>query len=134
MPSIRNIVIGQKVSAAMVQLARQLRAQMTEEEKILWEHLRANRLHGFHFRRQQIVGKYVVDFYCHGAALVVEVDGGFHAQQVEQDTRREEDLVALDLLILRFKNAEIRRDLPNVLERVWKIRVTRFEPLAVPTV
>ena len=68
----KNIVTGQKVNRSKVQYAKELRRNMTEEEKILWRHLRANRLHGFHFRRQQIIGKFIVDFYCHAAGLVVE--------------------------------------------------------------
>ena len=51
----RNIVIGQKVTPIKVQRAKELRHQMTQEEKILWQHLRANRLNGLHFRRQQII-------------------------------------------------------------------------------
>jgi very-short-patch-repair endonuclease len=55
-------VIGQKVDSALRQRAKELRREMTAEEKILWQHLRANRLHGFHFRRQQIIDGFIVDF------------------------------------------------------------------------
>jgi very-short-patch-repair endonuclease len=118
MPSARGIITRQKVSSTMWQTAKELRRNMTEEEKILWQHLRANRLEGFHFRRQQIIGKYVVDFYCHAAALVVELDGGIHAQQIERDKERDEELVARGLEILRFKNEQVRHDLANVLTRI----------------
>ncbi len=118
MPAIRNIVIGQKVSSTMRQTAIELRRNMTEEEKILWQHLRANRLDGFHFRRQQIIGNYVVDFYCHAAALVVELDGGIHARQIERDKEREEELIARGLQVLRFKNEQVRHNLANVLTRI----------------
>jgi very-short-patch-repair endonuclease len=47
---------------------------MTPEEKILWQHLRANRLQGYHFRRQQIIDGFIADFYYHATALVVEID------------------------------------------------------------
>lgn len=118
MPRLYKIVTGQKISSAMHDAAGNLRRQMTEEEKILWRHLRANRLHGFHFRRQQIVGKYVVDFYCHAASLVVELDGGIHMYQVARDVERASDLTTLGLLVLRFKNEDIRHNLDVVLERI----------------
>jgi very-short-patch-repair endonuclease len=102
----------------MYESARQLRREMTEAEKILWQNLRANRLDGFHFRRQQIIGKYIVDFYCHAASLVVEVDGGIHASQVERDTERESGLTSHGLLVMRFRNEEIADNLRNVLERI----------------
>ncbi len=112
---VQNIVIKQKTNPTLVQRARELRREMTEEEKILWHQLRANRLHGFHFRRQQVIGKSIVDFYCHSAGLVVEVDGDIHQQRVERDTERDGELVARGLRVLRFKNQEIKEDLSNVL-------------------
>ena len=65
--SKRNIVIGQRVMAEKVAQARRLRKQMTEAEKRLWERLRGNRVDGVHFRRQQIIDGFIVDFYCHAA-------------------------------------------------------------------
>lgn len=64
----RNIVIGQKVDQAKVERAKELRKNLTPEERILWQRLRANRLDGWHFRRQQIIDGFIVDFYCHKAA------------------------------------------------------------------
>ena len=118
MPYAHNIVIGQKTNSTMIQIALEHRRNMTEEEKILWQCLRANRLHGFHFRRQQIIEKYVVDFYCHAAGLVVEIDGEIHAQQIESDKEREAHLAGLYLHVLRFKNEEIRNELSKVLTRI----------------
>jgi len=63
------------------ELATQMRREMTASENLLWQHLRANRLDGLHFRRQQVVDGFMVDFYCHAARLVVEVDGAVHARQ-----------------------------------------------------
>ena len=59
---VRNVVVGQKVSEENKQRARELRAEMTKAEKVLWERVRANRLDGFHFRRQQIIDGFIVDF------------------------------------------------------------------------
>lgn len=59
----RNIIIGQKIVPQKVERARELRTQMTEAEKRLWQHLRAKRLGGRHFRRQQVIAGFVVDLY-----------------------------------------------------------------------
>ena len=114
----RNIVIGQDISSVKQQLAKEFRRQMTPEEKILWQHLRANRLNGLHFRRQQIIDGFLADFYCHAAALVVEVDGKIHEQQVEYDAERDKVLSARGLRLLRIKNEEVRQELDKVLMRI----------------
>ena len=90
---------------------------MTAAEKMLWEELRANRL-GVHFRRQQIIDGFIVDFYCHKASLVIEVDGDIHDLQQEEDARREKVLSALGLRVIRLKNDEVARDLSGVVERI----------------
>jgi len=61
---LQDIIFGQRVSDEKLQLARELRRTMTPEERILWKHLRSHRLHGLHFRRQQVVDGFVVDFFC----------------------------------------------------------------------
>ncbi|MBW4610074.1 MAG: endonuclease domain-containing protein [Hassallia sp. WJT32-NPBG1] len=114
----RNIVIGQDISSVKQQLAKEFRRQMTPEEKILWQHLRANRLNNLHFRRQQIIDGFLADFYCHAAALVIEVDGKIHEQQVEYDAERDKVLSARGLRLLRIKNEEVRQELDNVLMRI----------------
>jgi very-short-patch-repair endonuclease len=70
-----KIITGQQVSPELKARAKELRQEMTPAESKLWQRLRAGRLEGFHFRRQQIIGGYIADFYCHAAGLVVEVDG-----------------------------------------------------------
>ena len=67
--------------------AKQLRRNMTDAEQRLWYFLRGQRLQGFKLRRQQPIGTYIVDFVCHDAALIVEVDGGQHAGSVHDQTR-----------------------------------------------
>jgi len=114
----RNIVIGQKVDQVKVQRAKELRRQMTREERILWQQLRTNRLQGFHFRRQQVIAGFIADFYCHAAGLVVEMDGGIHQQQAEYDAERDRVLATLGLRILRVRNIEILENLAGVLERI----------------
>lgn len=114
---IKNIVTNQKVTKEKLQLAKELRRDMTPAEKMLWEELRANKL-GVHFRRQQIVEGFIVDFYCHKASLVIEVDGDIHDLQREEDARREKALSALGLRVIRFRNDEVARDLSGVVETI----------------
>jgi very-short-patch-repair endonuclease len=114
----KNIVIGQKINPAKAERARQLRRRMTPEEKILWEALRANRLGGFHFRRQQVISGFIVDFYCHAAGIVVELDGGIHQQQRGYDAARDRALTARGLRVLRIPNQRVHANLPGVLAQV----------------
>lgn len=100
---VKNIIPGQKVAKEKLQRAKELRREMTPAEKILWEELRANKL-GVHFRRQQVIAGFIVDFYCHKAALVVEADGNIHDLQKEEDERREKVLSELGLKVVRFGN------------------------------
>jgi very-short-patch-repair endonuclease len=71
---IKNIVTDQIVTKAKLERAKELRREMTPAEKLLWQEVRANKL-GVRFRRQQVIQGFIVDFYCHQAGLVVEVDG-----------------------------------------------------------
>ena len=73
---------------------------------------------GVHFRRQQIIAGFIVDFYCHKAALVVEVDGDIHDLQQEEDARREKVLREMGLRIVRFRNDEVEKELAGVVSRV----------------
>ena len=114
----RNIVIGQKITSIKLQRSKQLRRNMTLEEKIIWQHLRANRLQGFHFRRQQIIDGFIADFYCHPTALVLEIDGKIHENQIEYDAQRDKVLSARGLRLLRIKNEEIRDNIDKVLKRI----------------
>ncbi len=114
---IKNIVTNQRVSKEKLQRAKELRRDMTPAEKILWNELRANKL-GVHFRRQQIIASFIVDFYCHKASLVIEVDGDIHDLQREEDARREKALSELGLMVIRFRNDEVSRNLSGVVERI----------------
>ncbi len=101
-----------------MQLAWQMRREMTPCERALWQRLRASRLGGLHFRRQQIIDGFIADFFCHAAKLVVEVDGGVHQHQQEYDAERSEIFAARGLSVLRFTNAEVQAALPSVLKRI----------------
>ena len=115
---VNNIVIGQKVSRELHERARELRRDMTPAERILWEKLRHNRLNGLHFRRQQIINGYIVDFYCHSKALILEVDGEIHDAQKDYDSERDNNLIARGFSVLRFTNEEVKDDLAAALQKI----------------
>ena len=98
--------------------ARSLRKNPTEAERLLWRHLRLHQLGGWKFRRQQPVRTYIVDFVCLEKRLIVEVDGGQHAAQMEQDAQRAAWLEAEGFRVLRFWNTEVLRDTTAVQETI----------------
>jgi very-short-patch-repair endonuclease len=118
MPAPTRIVTGQHIAPEQLERARRLRREMTPQEKVLWECLRANRLDGRKFRRQQIVDGFLLDFYYHQAGLVIEVDGPIHEQRHGYDAARDEWLARRGLGLLRFTNAEIENNLEDVLHRI----------------
>ncbi|WP_448600771.1 endonuclease domain-containing protein, partial [Thermoleptolyngbya sp.] len=77
---------------AIEQAAKQLRKQSTLAEEILWQALRNRQLNGLRFRRQHPVGRFILDFYCPSAKLVIELDGAVHTNQQEYDTIRTREL------------------------------------------
>lgn len=115
---VQNIVTGQQISQTMTKRAKEFRKEMTPAEKALWQHLRAGRLNGFHFKRQQIIDPYIVDFYCHVSSLAVEVDGGIHLEQEGYDGLRDDYLRQIGLRVLRFSNIDVSRNLDVVLNRI----------------
>src|ERR1044071_5127363 len=117
---VKNIIPGQKITKGKLQGAKELRRYMTPAEQILWQELRANK-QGVHFRRQQIIAGFIVDFYCHRAALVLEVDGDIHDLQKEDDAKRDKALSEMGLKIVRFRNEDVIRDLPTVLEDIKRL-------------
>jgi very-short-patch-repair endonuclease len=98
--------------------ARQLRSGMTDAERRLWYYLRAGRLHGFTFRRQVPLGSYVVDFLCEQARLVVELDGGQHAERVEYDASRTQWLNARGYRVVRFWNNDVLANTEGVMAAI----------------
>jgi very-short-patch-repair endonuclease len=93
--------------------AARLRRDMTEAEQRLWLHLRGRRLEGFKFKRQWTLGRYVVDFCCLEARLIVEVDGGQHSE--EADAVRTAWLEAQGFRVRRFWNNDVVENLGGVL-------------------
>jgi len=123
----KSPITGQNISPELQERAKALRQEMTPWESKLWAHLRANRLGGFHFRRQQIIDGYIVDFYCHVARLVIEVDGSGHLDQQAYDQARDAHLTALGLRVLRFLNSNVDQDIDTVLEDILSACINQEE-------
>ncbi|MGS5085237.1 endonuclease domain-containing protein [Hydrogenophaga sp. A37] len=100
--------------------ARGLRGQMTEDETLLWQQLRGRRFQDFKFRRQRPLGPYILDFVCLEAGLVIEVDGGQHAEQQAHDLARTALIESQGLTVIRFWNHEVMNETPAVLETIWQ--------------
>ncbi|MCS3806456.1 very-short-patch-repair endonuclease [Chromobacterium alkanivorans] len=99
--------------------AKSLRRNMTDAEQLLWKQLRAHRLNGEKFRRQQIIGPYIVDFVHFGARLIIEADGGQHHES-RSDAARDAWLQTQGFSIMRFWNHDILRNRDTVLETIWQ--------------
>ena len=98
--------------------ARALRKNSTDTERVLWRHLRMRQFKGFKFRRQQPLGRYVVDFVCLSKKLIVELDGGQHLENSE-DKERAEWLESQGFHVLRFWNNQVLRDMECVTKVIW---------------
>lgn len=99
-------------------LAQQMRTEPTLAEKQLWQRLKNKQLLGFKFRRQQVIDRFIVDFYCHEIKLVIEVDGEIHNYTQVEDAIRQEFLQSLDLRVVRFKNEDVLLRIEGVLEKI----------------
>jgi very-short-patch-repair endonuclease len=98
--------------------ARRLRRVTTDAETLLWFRLRGRQLDGRKFVRQFPIGNAVADFVCRGAKLVVELDGGQHAQAVEADAERTGIIEAHGYRVVRFWNNQVMGNLDGVLETI----------------
>ena len=103
---------------ATVRKAKALRREQTPAEQALWRLLRSKQLDGLKFRRQHPIGPYIADFACYSAKLVVELDGGQHADNVEHDEKRTEALTRDGWRVLRFWNPDVLRDPQSIVETI----------------
>ena len=99
--------------------ARALRREDTDAEARLWNALRAHRLGGWKWKRQVPKGPYIVDFICDEAGLVVEVDGGQHAERLAYDARRTAYLERLGLRVIRFWNTDVLTNRAAVCDSIF---------------
>jgi very-short-patch-repair endonuclease len=103
--------------------ARELRKRMTEQEKVLWNHLRGRKQNGMYFRRQHPYGIYILDFYCFEENLVIEIDGKVHLSRHDYDIERTEYLESSGLKVLRFKNEDIVNRIEWVLNKINTFKI-----------
>ena len=111
----------QYASKHMIRRARDLRQTDTPPEDLLWLALRNGQIGGMKFRRQHPVGSYVVDFYCHAAKLVVEVDGMSHDDKLSQDAQRTKHIEGQGLRVLRVTNEDVMHDLDAVVSEIARL-------------
>jgi very-short-patch-repair endonuclease len=98
--------------------ARKLRKRMTEVEQALWKLLRRKQLEGHRFRKQVPIGKYIVDFACLDARLIIEVDGGQHSEAAGADSERDAWLRSQNFRVLRFWNNDVLKNPEGVMQVV----------------
>jgi len=99
----------------IIKTAKTLRKRSTDVEMLLWRYLRVRRMEGLKFRRQQPIGRYIVDFVCFEKKIIIEVDGGQHAIETKKDTERDEWLRSQGFKVLRFWNNEVLTNTQGVL-------------------
>ena len=111
--------------AKLKPLARQMRHDPTPAEERLWQRLRGRRLNGFKFRRQHAIERFIVDFYCAEARLIVEVAGTIREYTPDEDAVRQEFLEAMGFRVVRFSNGEVIQSLEAVTERIGTILIAQ---------
>jgi len=122
------------VSPRLRSNARALRRNSTDAERILWSELRDHRLLGAAFRRQVPIDRYVVDFVCHAARLVIELDGGQHfsTEGEQRDASRSAVIEAKGFQILRFANNDVMTNRGGVVETIAAAVAARAPTLSLP--
>ena len=100
------------------QSARELRSNLTDAERCLWQKLKRRQIAGVRFRRQQPIGHFIVDFVCFERRVIVEVDGGQHAEQLYYDEQRTRWLEAQGYSVLRFWNNDVLANTEAVAQAV----------------
>lgn len=109
-------------------IARRLRQSQTDAERALWLRLRDRRLNGWKFKRQAQIDKFVADFCCAEAKLIIELDGGQHAVQVAHDAERTLILKSMGYLVLRFWNNDVLTNIEGVLGEIL-LTLSQFAPV-----
>jgi very-short-patch-repair endonuclease len=109
-------------------LARQMRHQPTPAEDALWQRLRNRQIHNAKFRRQHAIERFIVDFFCVDAKLIIEVDGAIHDYTPIEDAIRQQYLESLGLMVIRFTNGEVLQQIAGVVERIDEVLFERLPP------
>ena len=109
-------------------LAKQFRRTMTRGETLLWRYLKAHHLDGLGFRRQVPMGKFIADFACHAARVIVEIDGPSHdfESRLRHDENRDVWIASQGYVVLRFSNEDVLTNLEGVLEVIRQTATPRL--------
>jgi len=112
-----------KLDPQLLEFAKTMRTNATDAENLIWQLLRAKRFMNLKFRRQHVIAPYIVDFYCHELALVIELDGSQHNTEDGRayDIERTKFLEALGLKVVRYWNHEVLNQTDSVLEDLWNV-------------
>lgn len=100
--------------------SRELRNNATEAERKLWQHISGRKLGGMRFNRQFPIGQFICDFASREKRIVIELDGGQHAQAIAYDERRTRFLNAQGYQVIRFWNSEVLDNIDGVLIRIMQ--------------
>ena len=105
------------------QNARELRKNMTPQERKLWNIIKNKQFYGYRFRRQFPIGRYIVDFVCRETKIIIEIDGGQHNQpeDIEYDKIRSEFLISEGYQVVRFWNNDIDKNILGVYEKLKNV-------------
>ena len=125
--------MGETLRQMLQTLAREARRSPTPAENMLWERLRDHRCGGLHFRRQDIVGPFRLDFYCRKSKFAVEVDGSIHDVRSVQrrDTDRQQILEQeFGICFLRVTNNDVRHCMEEVIAQIYTLVISQLIPLA----
>ena len=121
-----------RMKATTKRNSRSLRREMTDAEKLLWRHLRLNQFAGYKFRRQHPIGHFIVDFVCLEAVLILEVDGGQHAENSDNDDIRTRWLEEKGFRVMRFWNNEVLNNIEGVKLVIWNF-LSGIQPPSQPS-
>ena len=114
-------------TVATFEKAKALRDKMTKSELKLWAMINKSQL-GVRFKPQHPIDVFIVDFYCHSAKLIVEIDGEIHlnSEQKEWDDNRTVVLQEFDLKVIRFTNNEVFENISDVLKQINRVLILRL--------
>jgi len=99
----------------IIELAREMRKNLTPTEKLLWNELQNKKLFGYKFRNQHPIFRYILDFYCHKCLLAVEIDGDIHKLRRDYDDYRDNYLLSIGIKTLRFTNHDVINNMNDIL-------------------
>jgi len=101
-------------------LAKSLRKNQTQAERLVWSFLKAKQVDGLKFKRQAPIGNYIADFVCFDAKLIIEIDGGQHSSETSKDFKRTGWLQSQGFKVLRFWNNDVLRNTDAVMTMIWE--------------